>query len=83
LKMNLEDIFATIWAIIYVGGLSAVGVSIILYRLLVWLTGWKYDYEQPWWFESSIIVVSIVIAVLGWHLIIKHDRRKRPRQQGE
>ena len=81
MKMSLKDILATIWVIIYVGGLSAGGVCIILYKLLVWLTGWKYDYEQPWWFGLSIIVSSIVVAVLGWSLIIKRDRKKRPCQR--
>ena len=76
-------ILIMIWPIIYVGVLSAGGVYIILHKLLVWLSGWKYDFEQPWWFNPSIIIVSIVIAVLGWHLIIKHDRRKYPRQQRE
>jgi len=79
--MRLEDTLTVVWAIIYVGVLSAGGVFLILYKLLVWLTGWTYDFEQPWWFVPSIILVSLAIAVVGWNLIIEHDRRKRPRQQ--
>jgi len=83
MSMRFDDIFGVVWFIIYVGGISACGAYLILYKLLVWLTGWEYDFEQPWWFEPSIIVISIAIAIVGWYLIIEHDRKKHPRQLNE
>ncbi len=66
---RFEDIPGTFWGIIYFGAVSTVVVSVILYKVLVRLTGWKYSFEQSWWFVPSIIFVSLAIAVVGWYLI--------------
>ena len=78
MSKRFEDIFLVVWGIIYTVGIFTAVVSVILYELLVWLTGWKYSDEQPWWFTPLIILVSLVIVVVYLFFRIKRDTWRLP-----